>query len=401
MIRHAALFVVVATSALGQVVPWAAETTSIPSAQAGDLAIVTTNGGLLVGTDTAQVGAYGWVPLNGQLAQVVPLGALKSADARGPFLFVTSQNSALFAFFDGDAGLEQLNPPSFSILSAGFVALRAKGGDDFMLAVTRTASVQRWDVHIEDGGVSFMPIDQVTLPQVPGGIAADDRTGNLFITQPTRGVLLLGPPTGGAATPTFVASIDAGQLGATIGGVALLPLRDGGVWVLTANPASATIVAHELNQSSGTLDFVGAAAIGAPDGGAARAALPGHLDTTLAALPGFPKGLLAVHDGVLANYKLVSLEALDRVIPLPELAWDASVDGGDLDAGSSSDGGALDGGAPDGGRRDGGLIIGGGVSGPGQGIEPMPQCSCGSPLLLFLPALLLLWWIRRPAFRRP
>lgn len=406
MKRFAALILFVASSASAQlVVPWKVETLSIPSSQAGDLAIVTTNGGLVVGCDTAQIGGYGWIPFSGQLAQVVQTGPLRSADARGPFLFVTTINSALFAFFDGDAGLEPLNTPSMSILSAGFVALRQKDEDDFMLAVTRTASVQRWDIHIEDGGVAFTPIDQVTLPGVPGGMVADDRNGNLFITHPTRGVVLLEAPTGGTPMPTYIGSIDSGMYGPGLSGIALLPLKDGGVWVLTTNTVAQTVVAHELNKISNTLDFMGAAAIGAPDGGMARAALPAHLDTTLVPLPNFPKGMLAVHDGFSANYKLVSLETFDQFIPLPDLAYrDAGFDAGSVDAGTAdaggSDAGTSDGGA-DAGRRDGGGGGGGTTPGPGNGVDPMPQgCSCGNPLLVFLPAFLLLWWIRRPRISR-
>lgn len=401
MNRLAPLTLLVASAASAQVVPWAVETQSIPSAQAGDVAIITTNGGLVVGCDTAQVGAYGWVPFNGMLAQILPTGALRGADARGPYLFVTTSNNGLFAFFDGDAGVEPLNPPSRSVLSAGFVALRQKDDDDFMLAVTRTATVQRWDIHIEDGGVAFTDIDTVTIPGVPGGIAADDRTGNLFLTVPTRGVVMIDAPTGGAATTTFVGSIDSGTFGPGIGGIALLPLKDGGVWVLTTNPQGQTVVVHEFNTIGTSLDFIGAAAIGTPDGGMARAALPMHLDTTLAPLPGFSKGMVVVHDGVSANYKLVSLEAFDQVIPLPDLAYrDAGFDAGDVDAGPGSDGGSdaglpSDAGQSDGGRRDGGGG-GGGIVGPGNGVDPPPGCSCGNPLLVFLPAFLLLWWIRRP-----
>lgn len=384
------------------VVRWDVETQAIPSTQAGDVAIVGTHGGLVVGVDTAQIGGYAYTPATGQLAKIIPIGPLKSADARGPFLFLTTANNGLFAYFDdADAGLVQLEPLSFSILSAGFVALRDKGNSDFTLHVTRTASVERWDLHVEDGGVQFTSIDQVTLPQVPNGVAVDDRNGNLFITVP-RGVLLLPAPGGGSNTAAFIASTDAGQLGPQPGGVALLPLRDGGVWVLTTNATGPTVVVHELNQVNTTLDFIGAVAIGAPDGGAARAALPLHVDATLASLPGFPRGLVAVHDGVSANYKLVSLQGFDDAFPIPPLTNED--DGGVEDAGST-DAGATDGGQSDGGRDGGtGGASGGfgGNGGNGIGPDPMPAgCSCGDPLLVFLPVMLGVWWIRRLRFSRP
>jgi hypothetical protein len=197
-----------------------------------------------------------------------------------------------------------------------------------------------------------------------------------------------------------VASIDAGQLGATIGGLALLPLADGGTWIITTNPAAEVLVASEFDPSVPILNVMGSAAVGPPDGGSARARVPQHLASTTTPMPGFPSGMLVVHDTTLANYKLVSLEPLASVLSIPPLDIPVEPDAGmRSDAGSdagSGDGGTGDGGTTDAGRptSDGGG--GGSGPGPGAGVDPPPSCSCGNPLLVFLPALLLLWWIRRP-----
>ncbi|MFT3714228.1 MAG: hypothetical protein QM817_41725 [Archangium sp.] len=392
--RFALLLGLVASVALAQpiVVPWSTETTSIPSSQAGDPAIITTSGGFVIGTDTAQIGAYSYTP-TGALQQVIGLGPLKSADSRGPLLFVATANSAIHAFIDlGDGGLGQVAPLSFSVLSAGFIALQDVHDGGFVLHVTRTATLQRFSVNIEDGGLIYAPLDQLNLPQVPAGITVDDRNGNVFITLPTMGVVLIEP----LGNPQFVASIDAGQLGATIGGLTLLPLVDGGTWVLTTNPQAEVIVASEFNSSVPGLTVMGSAAIGAPDGGSVRARLPQHLASTLQPMPGFPKGMLAVQDTTLANYKLVSLEPLANLLQIPGVDFPPEPDSGVSDGGRT-DGGVTDGGA-DGGADGGGTTgPGGGGTGPGGGrMDPPTGCSCGNPLLVFLPALLLLWWIRRP-----
>jgi hypothetical protein len=407
MTRALLLLVVASAPAFAQVVPWKAETSSIPSVQAGDPAVTSlaVDGGrapVVVGTDTAQVGVYLWNADAGVL-QVIGLGASRSADALGDFVVVSVAAGSLHFFGPlPDAGLfGEFLPTGHLMPSAGAVALTALDGG-LQVWVERSGRVDTFDVVVSDGGLSLALLGSVMLAQPASGIAVDRRNGRLFASQPTRGIVAA--DRGGMAK--FVASIDAGRLGGTVGGLVVLPLQDGGTWVLTANASTEQVAAHELVESPPELVFIGQVQLGQPDGGARRVRLPGFLAATTAPLVDFPRGLLAVHDGVSANYKLVSLEDFDPVLPLPPLATEEG--GVPLDAGAAADAGAdagvSDGGQDaglDGGRRDGGGG-GGGTTGPGSGTSTDPMgCTCAHPALVFLPALLVLWWIRRPRSGTP
>jgi myo-inositol-hexaphosphate 3-phosphohydrolase len=377
------------------VVPWASETVSIPSTVAGDpttlsRTFVLEDGGLaiqtaIVGTDTVQNGAYVF-NLDGTVAQLLPLGPVNAVDARDDVLFVTNPNVGLQAFVLGDGGFQQLAPVSFNVPSPGPIAARPVDADTTELWVdTRSTTLRRFTVHRDGGALTWTAQPSVTLPQASSGLAVDPRTGQLYVAQPSRGILQLDPDGQGR----FVVAIDAGQLGAVVGGLDLLPLLDGGAWLFSAVASRDRVAVYEVDALNGST-LVGTFEVGAPDGGAARARLPAHLDLYTQPIPGFPRGLLTLHDGVVANYKIVNLVDVDAVLPFPP-TWPA-------DGGAAADAGASDAGTgtTDGGVRDGGTIGGGGGGPrPPVGSDPEPKgCGCTSPSILILP-LLLLWWIRR------
>jgi len=387
-----------ASSALAQlVVPWAAETASIPSTVAGDPTAISRtftldDGGLaiqtaIVGTDTVQNGAYVF-NLDGTVAQLLPLGPVNSVDARDDLLFVTNPNLGLQAFVLGDGGFQQLGPAFFNVQSPGPIVSLAVDADTTDLWVdTRSTTLRRFTARRDGGAVGYTPQLNLTLAQAASGLAVDPRTGQLYVAQPSRGILQIDPD----GQSRFVVSIDGGQLGAVVGGIDVLPLLDGGTWLFSAVASRDRVAVHQIDTINGST-LVGTFEVGAPDGGAARARLPGHLDLVTQPLPGFPRGLLTLHDGVVANYKIVNLVDVDAVLPFPP-TWPGDGGNASTDAGTSDAG--TDGGTTDAGMRDGGTIGGGGGPRPPVGSDPEPRgCGCPCPSVLFLP-LLLLCWIRR------
>lgn len=373
------------------VVPWSAQTTPIPSTRAGDVAFVhrdltLDDGGTerliaLVGTDTAQVGAYAW-SVGGTLGQVLPLGPLSGVHGVDDLLLIGNLNFGLQGFTLGDAGLEQLTPTSFPSISPGPITFAPRDGGFVVYVDTHSTNLRKVGLTRDGGQLVFSAEGQLPLPQPASGLTIDPRTQQLYVAQPSLGVLRIDPD----GTSTFVGSIDGGQLGAVVGGLELMPLVDGGAWLFSAVASSDQVAIHALHPLDGMV-FVGAFSVGSPDGGAARARQPAHLALMLLPFGTEKRGLLALHDDLNANYKIVSLDALNDVISLPLTSPDAGVatpdagtDAGVIDAGHSGTGG---------GSPGGGFV-------PPPGVDPPPSgCSCGMPSFLILPVLLL-WWIRRP-----
>jgi len=383
----------VAGAAFAQVVPWKAETTSIPSAQAGDPAFVFLDRpgdagiddagvALVIGTDTAQTGVYTFGP-GGVLEQIVPLGLVNAADARGSLLLVAQANGAVVSFEVGDGGLTRLAPLGVAVPTPGRLALTDNHDGGFEVWVdTSSTTLQHFSItrDAQPQTLSFTPQPSVVIPQVPAGLVSDDRDGRLYLSFANLGVAAL-ELDGGL---NFVISIDGGQLGPVVGGVELFPMADGGTLLFTASPSTAKIVVHQVAGQQST--FITQFALGAPDGGPTRANLMRHLALFPSGFPDFPLGALIVQDGVLANYKLVSLADVAPLVP--QLVPPAAVDGG-----TSLDGGVRDGGSGPSGGGPGG-VPGGGM--PSGGVDPVATCGCTSAPLALLPAFLLLWWIRRP-----
>ncbi len=395
----------VACTAFAQTVSWAFETTPISSTIAGDPAFIfqptpaPQGTSFIVGTDRVNNGLYVWAPTPGVFPSVFPLGIFSSADARGALLVTVSQvtNSlSVFALVNG--GLVQFDTQNFNISSPRHVALRQTPAGEFEVIVDNgTITVDRYQLTFLSGGrVGLNPLPSIPVVETPSGLAVDDRSGTIYIAQPSRGVMVATPP----MNPQFLVSIDAGQLGTVVGGVDLYQAADGRAFVMTTAPNEGTVNVHDKTGGFlATLSFTG-------DGG--QTVRAEELDVFEPATPDFPRGVLVLQDALGGNYKVVSLEAVNAVFPLPApfVPSPISIDGGvGIDGGQASDAGLSDGGF-DGGTSDGGVDGGpagggsgggtGGTGGPPDSAMPMPSsCGCtGGPFAL-LPALLSLWFVRR------
>ena len=383
--------ILISSAVFAQVVPFTAETTSIPSTQVGDptfLSLPRPDGGafsLLVGTDTAQTGVFTY-NVGGVLQQVVQLGLVNGADSRADLVLVTRANGSLDAFSASESGLTALSPSSLSVPTPNHVALRALEDAGFEVWVdTSSRTVKRFTLERHGAALQYAPLADLTVPQTPSGLAVDERTGRVYVALPSVGLLVIERDD----SLNYVASIDAGQLGAVIGGLELFPAADGGTLLFTTSPSNDRLVVHSVDGLQST--FLGSFQVGPPDGGSSRARAPKHLDVFEHAFPGFPRGALVVQDTQLANYKLVSLVDVDRVVPLPP-AFERhpppvpSPDAGAADAGAATDAGT-----------GSNVVGGGGTGGPRPDSAPSDPtgCGCTQAPFFFLPALLLLVSIRR------
>lgn len=384
------LLSVVSSVAFAQFVPWRARTPSIPAARAGDPAIVTGGGvAMLVGTDPSQVGLYLYA-LDGTAAGSVLTGAARSVDALGDVVVSTAYvlqelkvYRAVGSTLQGALDVPHNVPtPTAVALGPG-----ADGGlvawvDDSQPALRQIALTPT-----DDGGFSAAVVGSVVLPEGSGGVAVDPTTGDVYVSQPNRGVLAIE-----RGVPRFVVSIDAGQLGPVVGGVEVYPLATGGSLLFTTSPATNEVVVHRLTPA-GFATWLGAFRVAATIDGGVVVQLPAHLDVYPGALPGYPQGALVLHDGVLSNYALARLDDVAAAFT-PPLPLGAA--GGGAGGGGGTGGGAGGGG---GGGSSGLPVPDGGTGGtkPPPSSEPTPTgCGCTAVPVVALPTLLLLWWIRRP-----
>jgi hypothetical protein len=392
---HFLLHLLLACSAFAQRVPWVVETTQTNSNQAGDPTFlsVASRPQLIVGTDPAAIGVYLWAP--GQFPEILPVGLVNAADARDDvFVVASSALSAVLVFQVGaDGGINQFGTGLFSPPSPGQIALARTGGGGFEVVIDDSSSlITRYGMSFDAGQAQFALIETITVSERPSGLAIDERSGQIYVAQPTRGVVVI--ERGGAQR--LAMSIDAGTLGTLVGGVDLFLAADGGALVFSAAPNEGELKVHTQ-----TGDFVAALQIGEPDGGAVIAARPRFVDVFESPVPLFPRGVLIVHDEFGANYKFVSLAAVDAVMPLPEpfvTGGTLPSDGGLVTDAGVSDGGTTDGGSgggAGGGSGAGGAGGSGSPSRPAPGIEPPPSCGCSGGPFALLPALLALWCIRR------
>lgn len=379
------LLSVVSSGALAQIVPWQARTPSIPSARAADPALVAGSGTpFLVGTDPSQVGLYLY-DLDGRALSSVLTGAARSVDALGDVVVSTAYVlQELKVYRAVGASLSPALDGAVNVPTPTAVAL-GPGLDGGLTAWVddSTPAVRQLALEPADGGFSVTLAGSIPLAEPSGGVAVDQATGTVYVSQPARGVLAIE-----RGVPRYVLSIDAGQLGPVVGGLEVLPVA-GGTLVFTTSPATNEVIVHRVS-GAGLGTWLGAFSVASTRDGGVFVQLPGHLDVYPGALPGFPQGALVLHDGVLSNYALVRLDEVAAAFT-PPLSF------GGAGGGAGGGGGSTGTGGGGGGAIGIGVSDGGGNPKPPPGSEPTPTgCGCTAPPVVALPALLLLWWIRRP-----
>lgn len=381
-------------------VPFVAETTPIPTATAGDVAIVWETGGtappLIVGCDPLQNGLYAYA-IDGGLQQVVPYGAMGSVDSRtglsfanAPSTLVAASASVAQSVVFGaprDGGLVDVTAMPVLVPTAAALTMHlSPDGGLEVIADDSAGTLHRVAVGEDGTGlVQGTETGTIALPGVPSALVVDDRTGTLYAAIPSQGVFRVDL---GQGTVDPLVTLDAGFFGGLIGGVTFYPLYDGGGLLLTTVPPSDEVVVHELSgvtQATYVTRF-------RVESGSRVVRTPRYIDVVANRLADFDGGLFVIQDTAEANYKLVPWELLAMSTPVP-LPIEVPEDRPPADAGT--DGGAtVDAGSPDGGVSDGGTGGGaGGGSGGSTGppARPLESNGCGctavDPGLLF-PGLL-------------
>lgn len=367
--RIALLTAFLALPALAQSpVPWRAVTPPIPSAQAGDPAL----GTYIFGTDTAQTGFYIF-ELDGTPNSQVPVGITRSIDLRPPLAAVSSVNSGVLLYDVGFSVVPAI-PASITVSTPGQLALGNLADGGFTLYVDSSSAVLRhFALERSPGGTyTVTPLPDVVLGGVPAGLAWDDVGQTLYASVPGEGLVAVAAD----GTQTTVLPSATG----TLGGIALLQ-GNPGLYVFMASPSTDAVDVTLVDPDGGTTALGSFSAV-TPDGGTEAARSPAYLDVSTN-VPGYPGGAVLVHDGISATYKLLALADVAQVIALP---IGPATDAGVSDAGTNPGTG--------GGSGSQGAVGGTGPSTSGPSAMRNPTCS--TVPFVALPALLLLWWIRRP-----
>lgn len=348
-------------------VRWRAATPPIPSARAGDPALSS----FILGSDTAQSGIYLY-DLDGVPTGALQTGIVNSIDVRASLVAASSPNGGILLYSASTLGLTPETPASITAPSPGQLALGSLSDGGYTLWFDTSSPVLR-HYDLPGGGAGFTPtaLGDVQLPAVPTGLAYDDGAQQLYAALPGEGIVAVDDD-GGLTT---IVPFGGGALGTSLGGLGLLR-NAGGLYFFSTAPSDDQVYVNLL-QTDGGLVVVGNFLVTTPDGGAEAVRMPAYLDVA-DAVPGYPSGALLLHDGLNASYKLVALDDVAAVLPL------AGIGDGGMPPGGGTGGGAAS-----------GISGGGGASMSGPSAAPEKFGCAGDPLVA-LPALLLLWWIRRP-----
>ncbi|MBZ4416742.1 phytase [Myxococcus sp. RHST-1-4] len=233
-------------------------------------------------------------------------------------------------------------PGAFAAGPFTAVALyRASSGSFYAFAGSQNGRLEQFELTGADGGVTATPVRVLrTTGGAIEGIAADEETGLLFVTEAGQGLWRYSAVPDGGTDRTQVSALGGGQLSLTVGRVALYPASNGEGYLLVADTGADAFAVFERRSQAfiGTFRMVQDGGIDSVEAPAALAVSPRPVG------PDFPEGLFAGHDGTNSpspeNLKLASWGAVARAFD-PALrietsqVTDGGADGG-ADAGADS-----------------------------------------------------------------
>lgn len=217
-------------------------------------------------------------------------------------------------------------------------------GRFFAFAGTQGGRLEQFELTGADGGVTATPTRVLsTSGGGIAGLAADDETGRLFVTEAGQGLWRYSAEADGGQDRRRVAQVG-GALGADVGRVSLYRARNGEGYVIVADTTSGAFAVFERRSetSVGSFRVVADGGIDAVDSPVALAV------SARPAGPDFADGLFVAHDAVnspAANVKLVSWPAVASAFNPPLRVDTRQVSDGGTDAGPN-------------GNEDGGPVIG-------------------------------------------
>lgn len=260
-------------------------------------------------------------------------------------------------------------------------------GRFYVFAGTSTGVLQQYELAGDTGSVTATLVRTLTTAGPIVGLAVDEASDSLFVTQQGQGLWRYAAAADAAVTGQQLDTQGTGGLSSSVGRVSLYRARNGEGYILVADTGANAFAIYERRART----YVGAFRLADADGGAVRANAPVALGVTASSLgTSYPDGLFVGSDAfsspqrfLVAGWPAVA-EAFE-----PALRIDTRFD---------SDGGT------DGGT-DGGADSGGGSGGPGPTPGPgeRPEesgCSCASASVPATAAFALLALVRVGRRRR-
>ncbi len=345
-------------------VRWTAQTWPPPGHVPGDPAV---GGSFVLGTDSAHPNLSLYF-FDGADAGTVFTTQSRSVDINGSLVAVSEYTSGVISLFSS-AGSSFIARGYQALSNPGQVALAETAGTTYLFTETGGLAVERYRLTPEEFSNAFIfeRLDPLPVPAVVKGLAYDG-TADLLVVSTTQGLVV--QPAATSAAPHQPWTVDREDLteGAEPAGVALARV-DNTRYVFVAAPSTQRIFVHRVSLDGS--EALGAFALRDAN---ALTVQPVYLAAS--------STLLVASDELARNYKFVPVgHALSAVL---------NPDGG----ASLSDGGS--GSGAGGGSGNGGAGTGPNGNGVPAGSAQRRDEGCSAAPLVGLPALLLLWWIRRP-----
>ncbi|NVI99600.1 phytase [Myxococcus sp. AM009] len=257
-----------------------------------------------------------------------------------------------------------------------------------VFAGTPTGVLQQYELAGDTGSVTATLVRTLTTTGPIAGLAVDEASDSLFVTQQGQGLWRYAASADADVTGQQLAIQGTGGLSNNVGRVALYRARGGEGYLLVADTGADAFAVYERRART----FVGAFRLADDDGGVIRANDPVALAVSASPLgTAYPEGLFVGSDAFSNPQRFLYARW-----PAVAEAFDPALR---IDTRSDSDGGT------DGGT-DGGSGDGGGTGGPGPlpppGVSPPADsgCSCASASVPATAAFALLALVRVGRRRR-
>jgi 3-phytase len=277
---------------------------------------------LIMGTDKKSgLMVFG---LNGRQLQYLPVGQLNNIDLRPDpaapadfsILAASARNPSLVVLFRLDHATGQvteMHRHGVSLENPYGICMSVLPDQSLVAVVTSQDGTVAHYVLDEDN--SLIETRRYQLDSQPEGCVVDDRTGRLFIGEEDRGIWSASVLPNQIEAPALFADVKDGALQPDIEGLTLLHDNDRTL-LLASSQGDNSYAIYDVQTNEYQVSF----RIGDHTGIDGTEETDG-IDATTAPLPGYPRGLLVVQDGLNTNpdapqnFKYISLADVFDLIP--------------------------------------------------------------------------------------
>lgn len=289
---------------------------------------------VIAGNKASSGGGVGVFDLSGHMVQFRPDGQIGNIDIRPAFPLAGTpvalvagahRSDRTLLFWAVNAMTRQVEPVakvaaiSIPFEPYGLALYRSPvSGKYFVFVSANNAGlVQQWEITGDSGSIAATLVRSFDVGSQSEGMAADDDFAALFVAEESRGVWKYGAEPGSGSLRTPIGVVGDGNLVADVEGLAIAYGSDGGGYLFVSSQGNSTLVAYSRDGSR----LIGRFQVGASGTVDACSSTDG-LDVTTAPLgPGFPSGMLVLHDasnsgGTTSNLKYVPLEQVSSMLVL-------------------------------------------------------------------------------------